>query len=332
MKIEGTKVLCGEAKKGVVVKTYYINTEALKKIKDTHTIKSYKKGIKRFCFWIKENDVFIPQTSDKRHLIQTIQRYTNYLFYEKGYTAATIHTYIAPVCKGLHINMNQISKPRRTSGKRIRSRSEEKNKQGKQEVFNLKYTRLVEFQKRVGIRRLELKRLKGNDLVNDESGYPCVRVRRGKGGKVQLQRIFDKDIEFIKNIFSEVGQDGKVFSDKEMRNHIDLHGMRADVAYKAYCYYNEKLKKEPEYKQQLINELSKRWLKYHPKASMHSSSYRCFINECNNPNPYKLRGENIYMAKKKEHPIEYNRLALMAVSVFHLSHWRLSVTVTNYCC
>lgn len=26
----------------------------------------------------------------------------------------------------------------------------------------------------------------------------------------------------------------------------------------------------------------------------------------------------------------YNRLALMAVSVFHLSHWRLDVTVTNY--
>lgn len=27
---------------------------------------------------------------------------------------------------------------------------------------------------------------------------------------------------------------------------------------------------------------------------------------------------------------EYNRLALMAVSVFHLSHWRLDVTVSNY--
>ena len=29
-------------------------------------------------------------------------------------------------------------------------------------------------------------------------------------------------------------------------------------------------------------------------------------------------------------PTEYSRLALLAVSVFHLSHWRLDVTVTNY--
>ena len=28
---------------------------------------------------------------------------------------------------------------------------------------------------------------------------------------------------------------------------------------------------------------------------------------------------------------EYDRLALLAVSVFHLAHWRCDVTVHNYC-
>jgi hypothetical protein len=46
--------------------------------------------------------------------------------------------------------------------------------------------------------------------------------------------------------------------------------------------------------------------------------------------PYKLRGDNLSKALASGSPTEYNRLALMCVSVLHLSHWRLDVTVTNY--
>lgn len=49
-----------------------------------------------------------------------------------------------------------------------------------------------------------------------------------------------------------------------------------------------------------------------------------------NEKPYKLRGNNYQKAIEQGKEMEYNRLALMAVSVFHLSHWRLDVTVTNY--
>jgi hypothetical protein len=45
---------------------------------------------------------------------------------------------------------------------------------------------------------------------------------------------------------------------------------------------------------------------------------------------YKLRGKSKEFAIKNKLPIEYDRLSLMAVSVFHLSHWRLSVTVASY--
>ena len=46
--------------------------------------------------------------------------------------------------------------------------------------------------------------------------------------------------------------------------------------------------------------------------------------------PYLIRGENLEKARALGLPDTYNRLALMAVSVFHLSHWRLDVTITNY--
>ncbi|MBR4763669.1 MAG: hypothetical protein IK087_05595 [Lachnospiraceae bacterium] len=39
--------------------------------------------------------------------------------------------------------------------------------------------------------------------------------------------------------------------------------------------------------------------------------------------PYKLRGDNLRKAQVLGLPEEYNRLALMLVSVLHLSHWRL---------
>ena len=45
---------------------------------------------------------------------------------------------------------------------------------------------------------------------------------------------------------------------------------------------------------------------------------------------YYLRGLNRKLALEHNLPVAYNRLALMAVSVFHLSHWRLDVTVCNY--
>ena len=45
---------------------------------------------------------------------------------------------------------------------------------------------------------------------------------------------------------------------------------------------------------------------------------------------YFIRGENKKLAIKKGLPLKYNKLALMAVSVFHLSHWRNDVTVASY--
>ena len=44
---------------------------------------------------------------------------------------------------------------------------------------------------------------------------------------------------------------------------------------------------------------------------------------------YKLRGKNREKALKDGLAVEYDRLAVFAVSVFHLSHWRLD-TLTNY--
>ena len=45
---------------------------------------------------------------------------------------------------------------------------------------------------------------------------------------------------------------------------------------------------------------------------------------------YRLRGRNRELAIAAGFPTEYDRLALMAVSIYHLSHWRNDVSVANY--
>ena len=110
-----------------------------------------------------------------------------------------------------------------------------------------------------------------------------------------------------------------MFSRAEMRNEIDLHALRAIQARRAYDHYCKRI--EQEGREKLKKEIQARWEKYSGKPWNES-----LIRE----KPYFIRGENKKLAKEHGLPLVYDRLALMAVSVFHLSHWRLDVTVSNY--
>lgn len=63
--------------------------------------------------------------------------------------------------------------------------------------------------------------------------------------------------------------------------------------------------------------------------SAYTKKLKKFTSDMNDT-PYELRGENKKRAIKNGKPVAYTRLALLATSVFALSHWRLDVTVTNY--
>ena len=169
-------------------------------------------------------------------------------------------------------------------------------------------------------------RLTATDLTTDESGYLCVYVAKGKGGKRQLQRLLPEDEGTVIEIFQNADPGQKLFSKEEMQNKIDLHGLRREHAQRAYKYYADRLKNEPEYKYELRKELAARYREFHRSGD----SNKRFLHDIMNEEPYRLRGENRQKAIEQRKETEYNRLALMAVSVLHLSHWRLDVTVTNY--
>ncbi|HEL2576549.1 TPA: site-specific integrase [Streptococcus suis] len=308
-----------------------IFVKATKNVTNNTSRTSYKRSATRFSKWAKING--IKKISEITE--EVIQKYHDDLKNDpKAYTAATIHTYLAPIAKAAGINLHRIKKQKRTSDKIVRGRKFESNQQGKKQELNSRFSRLVAFQKVVGIRRNELKALTGKDLKIDDCGNCYVYVKRGKGGKKQMQYILPKDIELVKQTFAGVEEDEPVFSDKEMNNQINLHSLRAQHARDSYFYYLKQIQQNPKMRRAISNLLIKKWEEGHQKLKNESQSKyerqrKNFIYNLRDE-LYMLRGTNKSKALASGMPIAYNRLALMAVSVLNLSHWRLSVTVTNY--
>lgn len=314
---------------------YIMKSEALgvksrnpeQSISDRDTIHSYKSAINRFCSWAKEKGISKEQVlaSPREYL----QAYTNHLA-ESGLSKASIHTYIAAPCKGLHIPMQHISKPQRSADDITRSRGD-RNPQGQREALNPRFERLVRFQEITGLRRAELEALRGEDL-RMRDGKMYVVARQGKGGKEQWQRILPKDAEVVQRTFSGIKKDNRVFTPGEMKNKIDLHQMRAMHAKECYDYYATRIKEDPAYREQLREELKQYYQEHHnPNGELDLKGYEDFCRDMQrNEGMYQMRGESRKLAEEHERPTDYDRVALMAVSALHLAHWRLDVTVINY--
>lgn len=296
-------------------------------ISDRDTKRTYKAAIKRFCTWTKEQNYTREAVLDNPQ--SYLQQYADNLK-ARGLSAATIHTYIAPCCKGLNIPMQHISKPDRAIRDITRSRGG-KNPRGRKDAEKPEYARLVAFQSAVGLRRAELAHLKGEDLQKRD-GALYVHVQSGKGGREQWQKILPRDAGIVAETFKGIGKDERVFRDDEMKNRIDLHGMRAAHARECYDYYATRIKQEPDYRSQLQEDLKAYFREYHdPDGKLDLDAYNRFCLDMEkNAGMYQMRGEARKLAEEMERPTIYDRVGLMATSVFHLAHWRLDVTITNY--
>lgn len=288
-------------------------TRPKQRLPSKDTLEQYITHAVKFGQWCKDTYCCRHFADCKVH----IQDYADFLT-AKGLSAATIHTYLAGVCYIWEVPLGSIKKPSRYTAEATRSRGHkelDKRPDAKREAS----PRLYDFACCVGVRRKEYLRLRGDKFVKDESGYPCVLIKRGKGGKDQLQRVLPEDVSFVESYFD--GSNNHVFSKDEMeKNKIDLHHLRALQAQRTYDFYFRRLEENPEYRKQLSNEIELRWKKYNKRPW----NPRCLEGV------YWLRGKNRKFAKENGLAISYDRLALMAVSVFHLAHWRTDVTVANY--
>lgn len=228
-----------------------------------------------------------------------------------GKSPSTIHTYLAPVCKAIGISMKELELPLRRASGFTRSGGKGKKNGG----------RTGELNAMLGLRERELLRLRGNSLIT-RNGVLYVIVDRGKGGKYQEQKVLPKYEQAVRNFFD--GSSDKLFRKKDLVNGFDYHAQRRAIAAEALTYYQERAKREPDFRKELYGEIAAQWHANNRKNRDKLEPLSYFDS------PYKLRGENRKLAEKQGLPTELDRLLLRAVSVLHLAHWRDKVTVQSY--
>lgn len=309
-----------------------IRSKALEGLTDKDSARTYRRGIEHFFSWLRPEggeELYTP-AQVREQPREVLQQYADHLRAE-GKSAATIHTYLAPVCKGCGVSMEQINKPIRQAAAIKRSRELAGRDRSAEEVKSGRYSRSVELQSLIGIRRAELARLTPESLRSDSNGL-FVAVEKGKGGKYQEQRILPKDEEKARELFARGLPGRHILNPSDFGRHIDYHAMRAEHAREAYTYYLA-LCREPEGRETLQKRLYDTIERLHPFRDEidHEKVLADFRGDMERGNGiYSLRGELRQLAIERGRPTEYDRVALMAVSVFHLSHWRNEVTISNY--
>lgn len=308
---------------------YAMKKGSLKGIDDNHSVKTYNFGTKKFTAWAESKGIkHIDDLPTEEDRIKFVQEYQIWLD-DSGYAPSTVHTYLAPVCKAMGFSMAKIQKKRRTAGYLKRSRDPLANPQGKREATLEKYQHFMAAQKAIGVRRAELSKLTGDDLI-ERNGMMYVRVKKGKQGKFQLQLILPEDQDKLREIWKGIKPNERVFTEDEVNNKIDLHGVRREHSMKAYNYYVDQINNTPGFKEELQEDLCRRYWTYSKKHGDKDALQKWASTIVYNEKPYELRGENKAKAINAGAPVEYNRLALIAISVYQLSHWRLDVSAVNY--
>ena len=276
------------------------------------SVKQYTNHAIKFGKWCRD-------TFGARHFedcAQYVQAYSDYLV-SAGKKEGTIHTYLASICFVFDVPLSSIKKPIRHTANNTKSRGKKKSDSRKDTQRGCS-PRLYDFAGIICVRRHDYVALRQNDLTTDETGHLCVVIRKGKGGKYQLQRVPYGYEDFIRSFFD--GSDNFVFTKKEVTNKQDLHHLRHLAALREYRYYEHRLANEPEYRDQLIAEIKARWVDYNDRL----------LKDNEMRGKYIMRGKNRELAVRLGFQYSFDRLAVLATSIFHLAHWRNNVTVCNY--
>ena len=324
------------------------------RLSNSQTIQQYRKGVDKFCAWAKDLGITREHQIRKQGYTPEsfLQKYADSLA-GKGLAATTIHTYLAPACKGLRVSMECIDKPSRLSKDIKKNTKLSQNSAGERQAAAPENARLVRLAQIVGIRPRALVRLTVNNLRVDENGDTIVAIR-DKGGKESVQLLFPHEVKLVREILT-TGKDGRKlkpnerpFSEKDLHQ-IAFSKYRIERAQEVERYFSKRFngwmnmpRKSPKEKKfreearaaamkekmEWVDKIVRKYAAAHPKASPQAiEKYR---KQLLNPSRISLRGGNRERAKALGRPTDYDRVAVKIASVYALSHWEDESTIRNY--
>ena len=273
--------------------------------------KTYKQHVRQFIHYL--NDQGKPKRMNQERILKECQEYVKHLE-AKGQSPHTVHTAISALASGTKHKLNDIGKVDRTLSTRGRVST------GRRTEGN---ERICEFAAMVGIRRAEYAKLTGSD-IKEKDGDTYVIVRRGKGGKYQEQLIAPGNAEAVKSYFEGRGPNERIFSKEEAAglHNANVHALRRANAQKMYRYYEAMDVRE---RAVMVKKIKQRFADNPKKVEKINGMMRSLYS------PYYVRNKELAQSLKENgFDRKLDRFALMAVAVFHLSHYRVNVVVHNY--
>lgn len=236
---------------------------------------------------------------------------------ERNFSPNTIHTHLAAVCKALHEPMANYDKPQRCYAENTRGRNG-----AIRDGFNAhRAAESVDLNNTLGLRRDELARLKCSDIVLSPDGNRGVVYTVGKGGKHNINILLNREeVLKVQQYIDQAKAAGReyIFSKEQMNHDANLHKCRADRAVYVYDYVKKDIENNPaarECWQREINRVFKE----------NGKELREDLDK-----PYIPRGKGREQLIEAGLPLEYDRTALMASSVFCLNHFRSDISFQNY--
>lgn len=324
------------------------------KLTNNATLKPYKRHIQRFCDWAAELGIKRVADIQKQGYtpVTLAQKYTDELV-RKGLKATSVHTYLAPVCKGLDFGMEQIKKPSRLSKDIVKNTKLQQNKAGQKQTDDPRYARILRLAEIVTVRPQAMVRLTAQNLKVDENGDHIIEIR-DKGGKMSIQLLLPHEVELVREILSKDAAGNPLKPGERPFTSKDL----GQIAYSKYRilraqaierYFEQKFnawqdmprktwqqrearnKAKAEAmaeKRAWIDKIVAKYAAAHPKESPKKIAQyrRNLLRE----SKISIREGNRERAIALGRPTEYDRVAVRIASVYALSHWEDESTVRNY--
>lgn len=331
------------------------STKVNGKLTNETTLSQYKNNMYDFTDWaadefniIREHHIFEAGFTP----LSLAQRYADELI-AQGKSPSTIHTYLAPVAKGLDIGMGELNLPKRDARSIKKNTKLHQNAVGAAQENKLQYARTVNLMKIVCVRPEAFCRLNISCLKQDAYGEWYVQVR-DKGGKLSHQMIFDHEVDFVRFALSHDAEgkplkDGAypfTMADLGSIAHSKFRILRSQEIQALYERRFEGWRKMPsrtpeqrckreqariaaeKLKQEWIDKLVRQYEREHPRDS--AEKVQRFREDISRDSRICLRGGNRENARKWNRPLSYERVSVAIASVRVLSHWEQETTIRNY--
>ena len=347
----------GRSEKLVVVMRHQVmqnDGKADGKLTNDATLKPYKRHIEKFCDWAAE--LGIKRTADIQKQgytpVTLIQKYTDELV-GKGLKPTSVHTYLAPICKGLGLGMEQINKPSRLSKDIVKNTKLQQNKAGQKQEDDPRFARVLRLAEIVTVRPQAMVRLTAQNIKVDENGDHIIEIR-DKGGKMSIQLLLPHEVELVRDILSKDADGNPLKPVERPFTAKDL----GQIAYSKYRilraqamerYFEQRFNAWQEMpkrtaqqreareqakaealaeKQMWIDKIVAKYAAGHPKDGPEKiAQYRRGLSR---ESKISIREGNRERAIALGRPTEYDRVAVRIASVYALSHWEDETTIRNY--